>query len=334
MAEKVSVVIPNWNGLHWLPLCLDSLAAQSYRDFQVYVVDNGSTDGSVEWLKTHHPDLDLIENDTNLGFAGGMNCGFRAARGALLVALNNDVEVHPDWLATLIAAMDAHPEVGSGTSQLMDFKDRAVIDSLGDGFLPIGLSFKAGSKQIYPEGGLEVHDIQSPCAAASVYRKSMLDQIGLFDEDFFAYMEDIDLGLRAQRAGYRCIFVPQAIVYHIGSATSGGTASAFSLRHTIKNTYAVIIKNVPGPLVPIYLLLTFIFHVAALIGSLFSRKFDFIARHRTACLQGLWAAVMETPKSLKKRQSLRHFRKQTLTDFVAITKATWKLGQRVSQNIA
>ncbi|MGB7240816.1 MAG: glycosyltransferase family 2 protein [Sulfitobacter sp.] len=320
MAEKISVVIPNWNGAKWLPLCLDSLARQSFSDFRVYVVDNGSTDGSVELIKTNYPDHVVIENATNLGFAGGINCGFRAAKGALIVALNNDVETDPNWLAVMVAAMDDNPQAGFGASQLMDFKDRRVVDSLGDGFLPIGLSIKAWSRATYPPQGLSVHEVQSACAAASVYRKSMLDRIGLFDEDFFAYMEDIDLGLRAQMAGYRCIFIPGAIVYHIGSATSGGTASAFSIRQTVQNTYSVILKNVPLSLVPVYVVLTLGFHLAMLIGSFLTRKLDWVARNRGAVVAGLIKAARAAPDSLRKRAKMRNLRTQSTADFIAVTR--------------
>jgi hypothetical protein len=320
VTEKVSVVIPNWNGARWLPLCLDSLEKQTFTDFVVYVVDNGSTDTSVALIKTTYPDVILIENDENLGFAGGINCGFRVATGELIVALNNDVETDPHWLEVMVKTMDAYPLAGSGASQLMDFKHRDIVDSLGDGFLPIGLSTKAWSATRYPPDGLKVQEIQSACAAASVYRKSMLDRIGLFDEDFFAYMEDIDLGLRAQRAGYRCIFIPGAIVYHIGSATSGGTASSFSVRQTVSNTYQVILKNVPTILVPIYLTLTLALHIFALIASFFGGKFQWVADNRRSVLQGLRDAAKEAPNSLKKRHKMKGQKSQSTAGFLRVTR--------------
>lgn len=324
MAEKISVVIPNWNGRHWLPTCLDSLAAQTFTDFETYVVDNGSSDDSVHFIRENHPDVILIENKENLGFAGGMNRGLSMAKGDFLIALNNDVETDPLWLETIAQTMDLHPQAGSGASQLMDFRDRDVVDSLGDGFFPFGLSFKAWSGARYPSGGLPVRCVQSPCAAASVYRREMLDRIGLFDEDFFAYMEDIDLGLRAQAAGYSCIFIPDAKVYHIGSATSGGTASAFSIKLTVQNTYQVILKNVPAVLLPVYLLLTFLMHVSVLFSSLFLRKSNWIAKNRRAIVLGLSGALKEAPNSLKKRRKARHLRVQSAVDFLRITWRTFR----------
>lgn len=323
--EHISVVIPNWNGAHWLKACLDSLRAQTFRDFHVYVVDNGSTDDSVALMQVSYPEVTILRNETNLGFAGGINRGFVAARGALIVALNNDVEVDPDWLAVMARTMDQHPKAGSGASQLMDFKDRDLIDSLGDGFLPIGLSFKVASGLRYPATHFPVRAIQSPCAAASVYRREMLEEIGSFDEDFFAYMEDIDLGLRAQSAGYDCITIPGAKVYHIGSATSGGTASAFSIRLTVRNTYQVILKNVPLPLMFLYLGLTLSVHLLLLVASVLPIGPIWLRKHRKSLVQGLSAAAREAPNSLKKRRKFSGKRVETTWDFLLVTWRTWRL---------
>lgn len=324
MTEKISVVIPNWNGARWLRPCLNSLRAQRFRDFRVYVVDNGSTDGSVDLLRDHYPEVQVIAHPENLGFAGGMNSGMSAARGELIAALNNDVEADPGWLGAIAAAMDAHPEAGSGASRLMDFKSRDVVDSLGDGFLPVGLSFKAWSGAHYPANGLPLRHVQSPCAAASVYRRAMLDRIGLFDEDFFAYMEDVDLGLRAQAAGYACIFIPDAVVYHIGSATSGGTASAFSMRLTVRNAYQVILKNVPGLLVPLYVLATLSLHLGILAASFFVKRLAWVRDNRRAVATGLLAALREAPRSLKKRRRLRPLRVQGTAEFLRASWSTWR----------
>ena len=324
MAEKISVVIPNWNGKHWLKTCLDSLSAQRFTDFRTYVVDNGSTDGSAAFIRENYPEVILIENAENLGFAGGMNRGFSEARGELLIALNNDVETDPLWLETIAEVMDANPQAGSGASQLMDFEARDVVDSLGDGYFPFGLSFKAWSGSTYPVQGLPVREIQSPCAAASVYRREMLDRIGLFDEDFFAYMEDIDLGLRAQSAGYGCIFIPGAKVFHIGSATSGGTASAFSMKLTVRNTYQVILKNVPTILLPVYLALTLLLHLGVLFFSLFLSKSNWIAKNRRAVFQGISEALKEAPNSLRKRRKINLTRRQSTMEFIRITWRTFR----------
>lgn len=330
MSEKISIVIPNWNGEKWLACCLDSLRKQSFQDFHVYVVDNGSVDGSVSLLETSYPEVSVIRNDTNLGFAGGINRGFSKAKGALIVALNNDVEAHPDWLHRIDEAMDGDSEAGFAASQLLDFKKRSIIDSLGDGYLPCGLSFKIGAGRMESRAPKRPVEVQSACAAASVYRASMLSEIGFFDEDFFAYMEDIDLGLRAQRAGYRCIYVPDAKVYHIGSATSGGTASAFSLRQTVRNTYRVMWKNLPLPLLPVYLAMTFLFHIFVLIFSFIPVAPDWLRGNRGAVFQGLYSAICDTPKSLRKRRNLRALQRQGAGRFLLITWRSLQLHRQVS----
>jgi len=329
--EKISVVIPNWNGAHWLRPCLDSLQAQSFSDFRVYVVDNASQDDSVALMRRNYPWVTVIRNDENLGFAGGMNVGIARARGELIAALNNDTETDPDWLATLVAAMDAHPEAGTGASQLMDFKDRDIIDSLGDGYLPLGVSFKVGAGQRYNVQSSAPCKVQSACAAASVYRRAMLDEIGAYDTDFFAYMEDIDLGLRAQAAGYDCIFIPGAKVFHIGSATSGGSASAFSIRQTVRNTYQVTLKNVPVVLLPFYLGLTLSAQLGAVLVSFVPGRLDWLGRHRGALFSGLWAAAREAPNSLRKRRALRQSRRRGLRSFVAITFETFLLHRAIQR---
>ncbi|RKF14744.1 glycosyltransferase family 2 protein [Roseovarius spongiae] len=310
MSEHVSVVIPNWNGERWLPTCLNSLRRQSYGDFRVYVVDNGSTDGSVALMRRDYPEVEIVESAENLGFAGGMNLGFEAARGDLLVALNNDVETDPEWLATLVAAMEAAPGIGLAASQLMDFADREVIDSLGDWFNPLGLSRKVGAGQRAGELGERPVPIQTPCGAASVYRRELLDEIGAFDEDFFAYMEDVDLGLRALFAGHDCVFVPGARVYHIGSATSGGSASAFTIRQTVCNTYQVTLKNLPLPLLPVWIVTTLGVHVGALLLSFLPIAPRWLSRNRAAVLRGLGAALRQAPESLRKRRDMRNLRRR------------------------
>ncbi len=332
MSEKISVVIPNWNGAHWLAPCLDSLKAQSFRDFRVYVVDNASQDGSRELLGREYPWVRLIRNSSNLGFAGGMNAGIRQAEGELIAALNNDTVTDPGWLAALAEAMDAHPEAGLGASRILDFADRTLIDSFGDGFLPWGLSFKVGAG--CPDTGdpLPVTKVQSACAAASVYRAEMLRRIGSFDEDFFAYMEDIDLGLRAQSAGYECIFIPRARVYHIGSATSGGEASAFSIRHTVRNSYLVTLRNVPAPLLPIYLSLTLSGHLAALGISLLPGRLDWLARHRRHALAGMGDALRLAGPSLKKRRADNAFARRSTRRFAALSLQTWRLHRAISRH--
>jgi GT2 family glycosyltransferase len=324
--ERVSIVIPNWNGKKWLPVCLDSLRNQTFRDFVVYVVDNGSTDGSVEFMEASYPEVRVVRNSENLGFAEGMNVGIRASKGEYVVSLNNDTETDPDWLAELVRQMDRHPEMGSAASALLDFKDRSRIDSLGDGYSLDGRSYKVGSAQLfYPV--TEPFEILCPCAAASIYRSSMLKRIGLFDKDFFAYMEDVDLGLRAQLAGYRSICIPTAFVYHMGSATSGGGASAFTIRQTTRNIYRVIIKNVPLLLMPIFVLFALTSQLGLVVLSLVLPQFRWFRPHIRVYFEGLAHAFRDLPGNFARRRQVAGLKTMGTVAFVRMLMASRRLAR-------
>jgi GT2 family glycosyltransferase len=215
---RVSVVIPTWNGRDMLLHALGALDRQDYRDFEVVVVDNASTDGTVAAVQEKHPAVRLIVLPTNVGFAAGVNAGIVASGSELVVLLNNDTEVEPGWLSALVDAFDRHPEVGMCASKVLLFHDRTRLDSAGDqlGLFPSQIGHGALDSPRFDQE----REILSACAAAAAYRRSVFDTVGLFDERFFAYVEDVDLGVRAQLAGFRCLFVPGARVYHHASATS------------------------------------------------------------------------------------------------------------------
>ncbi|GBU16726.1 MULTISPECIES: glycosyltransferase family 2 protein [Methylobacterium] len=301
---RVAVVIPNWNGERWLRPCLDSLRRQTFRDFHVVVVDNGSVDGSLALLRESYPEVQVVANPTNLGFAAAMNIGIRACEEPLVAALNNDTEAHPEWLAALVAEIDRQPpEVGFLASKILDFSDRTVIDSVGDGYCRLGLSYKIGAGSRDTGQFREPFEVLSACAAASLYRREMLDAIGLFDEDFFAYMEDVDLGIRARLAGYRCFAVPEAIVYHVGSATSGGPASPFAIRLTTRNLFALILKTLPLWMVPGVLALALASQGAVLAKSLLTGRPAWLRANLSAYGSGVAAALRELPATLAKRRA-------------------------------
>jgi GT2 family glycosyltransferase len=245
MAMRVSVIIPNWNGGHHLPTCLAALRRQTCRNFEVIVADNGSTDGSLALLARDYPEVRVVALPDNRGFAGACNAGIRAARGEILVLLNNDTEAEPDWLAELVGSLDAHPEAGMAASKLRLFERRNVLHSAGDVYRCDGTPANRGV-WLEDEGQFdESNRVFSPCGGAAAYRRSMLAEIGLLDEDLGNYLEDVDLGWRAQLAGYRCLFVPKAVVYHRVSATGGGKIASF---YTGRNTVWVLAKNYPGSL--------------------------------------------------------------------------------------
>ena len=244
-----SIIIPNWNGIHHLPDCLDALRAQTYGQTEVILVDNGSTDGSQAFVTEHYPEVHLLELERNLGLTGGNNIGFDAARGEILISLNNDTEAHPRFIEALVTALIEQPEAGMAAAKMLLFDRRDHIHSAGDGYGQDGIPFNRGVWQ-RDEGQFDEPGwIFGGCGGAVAYRRAMLDDIGMFDESFFMYCEDVDLNWRAQLAGWRCWYAPQAVVYHKLSATGGGPIASY---YTGRNTLWVIAKNYPGTLLRKY----------------------------------------------------------------------------------
>lgn len=320
--ERVSVVIPNWNGARFLIPCLESLRRQSFRDFVTYVVDNGSVDGSRELLARDFPEVRVLGFEENCGFSTAINAGIKASRGDYVAALNNDTETDPEWLSELVRALDSRPEIGFCASKVLDFRNRDVIDSFGDGYARTGLAFKIGVSQ-RDDGRFDAPlEVLSACAAASIYRRAMLDDIGAFDEDFFCYMEDVDLGLRARLAGYRCLAVPTARVYHIGSASTGGGPSEFSVRMTTKNCYCVMIKNVPLGLLSLMLPLSVAAQALWVTRALFRTDDTKLRQRLRGYWQGLGAAISHVPAMLRKRRAVQRRRRITPRQFSALIRAS------------
>jgi GT2 family glycosyltransferase len=247
----VSVVVLNYNGKHYLEPCLSSLEKQTCRDFEVILVDNGSSDGSVEYVENNWGWVRVIALGENLGFCGGNNVGIREARGKYVALLNNDTEVDPRWLEELETALDNAlndgENVGFCASKMLVHGQPHTIDTAGDVFYACGVGGKRGYLEKDNGQYDEVEYVFGACAGAALYRRAMLEDIGLLDEDFFIYDDDIDLSFRAQLRGYKCLFVPTAIVYHKIGGTVGKT-SDFWLYLSRRNMLYVLIKNVPGRL--------------------------------------------------------------------------------------
>lgn len=242
---EFSIVIPNWNGKKFLQVCFDAIATQTFTgEVETILVDNASEDDSVAYTQKQYPWVRVLQLDKNYGFAGGVNRGIEAAKGKIIILLNNDTEVAPGWLQALYNAAGKYPEAGFFASKMMDFKERDIIDACGDGMTLSGTAFKIGMGEKDGPKYQEDRFVFGACAGASAYRREFFEKVGLFDEDFFAYLEDIDLDLRAQLQGIQCLFVADALVYHIGSATSG-TASPFLHKMVIKNHAHLIYKNYP-----------------------------------------------------------------------------------------
>jgi len=247
-AVPVSTIVVNWNGRAHLEGCLRSLLGQSLRGGEIVVVDNGSDDGSVELLQARFAqDIVLLRHDSNRGYAAGLNAGIGAARGRYLFALNNDTEVDEGCLHALVRAADAPPEAGSYAPKILSYFDRTVIDNVGHLLYPDGLSRGRGRLEIDRGQYENEEEVFLFSGCATLLRREMLADVGLFDEDLFAYCDDTDLGLRAQLAGWRCRFVPSALVYHKYSGSSGHY-SPFKAFLVERNRAWVALKCLPLPM--------------------------------------------------------------------------------------
>jgi GT2 family glycosyltransferase len=257
----VSIIIVNWNGMAHLPGCLDSLAGQTFRDFEVILVDNGSVDASVSFARDCHPWVKLILLDENIGFAAGNNRGLECAHGNYIVTLNNDTRTEPDWLEVLVRTADAHPGAGMVGCRICSFADPDVVDSLGMGICSDGMS--RGRFRNRRWSSLHLRDEENilfPSACAALYKRAMIDETGFFDDDFFAYAEDSDLGLRGRLAGWDAVLATQAVVYHKYSQSSG-SFSAFKVYLVERNHYWVALKSFPPGsllLLPLFTMLRYL----------------------------------------------------------------------------
>ncbi|MCP3138243.1 glycosyltransferase family 2 protein [Pyxidicoccus xibeiensis] len=244
----VSVIIVNFNGEKLLADCLGSLARQTYRDFEVIFVDNGSVDGSLARARELMPEAHFIPLQENTGFARGNNIGIAVARGTHIVLLNNDTEAEPRFLEELVRAAESHPKAGMVAPKILNFFDRALIDSVG-GLVMCADGIAQGRGRGEQDTGQydALEEVLLPSGCAALYRKAMLDEVGLFAEDFFAYCEDSDLGLRCRWAGYGAVSAPRAVVFHKYSASSS-TYSPWKLRLVERNHYLLTLRNFPAPM--------------------------------------------------------------------------------------
>jgi GT2 family glycosyltransferase len=291
-------VIPNWNGERFLGLCLGSLRNQAFEDFETVLVDNASTDGSLRLLERDFPEVRVISMSENRGFSAAVNAGIEASEANYVALLNNDTEVAPGWLEALVRAADSRPEASLFASKLVDFYDRRVLDGAGDALRLSGLPYRLGHGE-RDRGQFDAPGyVFSACGAAAMYRREMLDEIGLFDEDFVSYCEDGDLSFRAQLAGYRCLYVPGAVVYHMGSASTGGKRSATATRLGTRNSLSLLVKNLPLSAVPHVLPFFVLGQIARLLTAAATGTLE-------THLEGLAGAWHHLPLMLEKRREIQ-----------------------------
>ena len=245
--SKVTIIIPNYNGIDFLKDCIESLRYQSYKNFEVLIVDNGSKDKSVEYLKClesyeNNLNIKVIYLDENLGFAGGVNVGLAASDSEFIILLNNDTEVFPDYVEMLVNAIEKSEKIFAVNPLMINAHNKELVDDAGDGYSLLGWGYQIGVGEKVKDF-TKKRTVFSACAGASIYRKSILDEIGYFDEMHFAYLEDMDLSFRARLRGYIIGFEPKAKVYHLGSATSGSKYNSFKVRLAARNNIYLIYKN-------------------------------------------------------------------------------------------
>jgi GT2 family glycosyltransferase len=308
----VSVIVVNWNGREYLGECLDSLCRQTFPDFEVIVVDNGSTDGSVEYLESQFPGFArILRNAENRGFSGGNNQGIKAARGRYIALLNNDAQADRDWLKALMQAMQADHRLGMLASKIYLQGKPRIIDNVGHLIFRDGLNRGRGRLEEDHGQFNEKEEVLFPSGCAALYRREMLEEIGLFDEDFFAYGDDTDIGLKGRLAGWKCLYIPQAVVYHRYSRSSG-SYSPLKAFYVERNRVWIAVKYFPLPLLlqsPFYTCWRFLLQgYGALTGRGAAGKFGqeysrwqllrILVKAYISAIQGL-------PKMWKKRKEMK-----------------------------
>jgi GT2 family glycosyltransferase len=318
-APAVTAVVLNYNGRELLDVILPSLDAQTYPHLTVTVLDNGSSDGSAAYVRERWPHARVVALPENVGVAAALNRGLETVETELVALLNNDIELEPRWLELLVAQLRTHPEAASASGKLLRFDRRDVIDAAGDGMRWSSAAFNRGAGE--PDRGQfdRPEPVFSACAGAALYRRSAFDDVGLFDEDFFAYLEDVDWSLRAQLRGHASRYVPGAVGYHMRGATTGGARNRYRVMQR-RNQVWLVVKNYPaGAIVrraPGILLLN-----AGLALQ------DARQGGLTSTLRGWWAALRGLPRMLHKRREIQRARRVGLADLDdVITPEPWAKG--------
>lgn len=318
----ISVIIVNYNGLSHLRECLDSLRRQAFTDFEVIFVDNGSTDGSVSFVEENYPDIKVVKNRANLGFGEGNNVGMRIAQGKYVALLNNDTVTHPEWLRSLANAAESSPETfGMWASKILFYDNPEVIDTVGHLIYPDGQNIGRGRGELDRGQYDREEEVFFPSGCAALYSKKMLDEIGLFDPDFFAYADDTELGLRGRLAGWKCLFVPSSVVYHKYSATSG-RYSEFKVFLIERNRIWVLIKYFPLRYIilsPFYTIVRLGGHLAAAFRKKGAagrfKESSSLAAMMKVYLRANVDAFWGLRKMLKKRSQMKPIRKASSREF-------------------
>lgn len=299
---SIAVIIVNWNGKKFIAECLDGLRRQRWRDFSITLVDNGSVDGSRELVQENYPEVKLIGLAENVGFAAANNMAIKATDSDYVALLNPDTVAEAGWLENLVKALEKHPAAGMTASKMLLYGHPDIIDRAGDVYTRAGTALLEGRGQ--PAGRYSRQkEVFGACAGAALYRRRMLDAIGLFDEDFFLLYEDVDLSFRAQLQGYKCLYVPQAVVFHKASSSIGDDTPV-SVYYSHRNLEWVFIQNMPAGLFKKTLIPHLLYDLAAFLF--------FIGRGRGGdFIKAKWHALKGVRRALKKRSRVQAAKKVT-----------------------
>jgi GT2 family glycosyltransferase len=310
MDSVLSIIIVTWNSAAYLPRCLASLEEQTFQDFEIIIVDNGSSDGFVDGVEEKYSKLDFrIEKlGENTGFTVANNIGARMAKGKWIALLNGDAFPEPEWLENLVKAAEAYPNACFSSRQIQA-NNPDFLDGEGDLYRAIGFAKRINYNiPVYPAGE-DMAEIFSPCAAAALYPRQAFLDVGGFDEDFFSYYEDVDLGFRLRLHGLQAYYLPTAVVHHVGSASTG-KMSDFSVYHAHRNLVWTYLKNMPSLLLwvmlPLHIFVSFLF---------------MLTRHRNVILKAKRDALLVLNAVWKKRKYVQASRKASVWDiFYALDK--------------
>ena len=320
----VSIGIVTWNSSEHLDECVRAVRAQTHQPIELLVADNASTDGSLELLARAYAEVRVIRLDRNYGFTGACNAGLRAGQGEVLVLLNNDTRVEPGWLAALVETAESDSTVGMCASKMLFADHPDMINSTGISLDPVGIAWDRGGGERDDLQEQKPIEVFGPCGGAALYRRAMLDQIGLFDEDLVAYLEDLDLAWRARLAGWRCLYVPSARVYHVHSGTWVKN-SPWKSRLLGRNKVWTIAKNYSTDRLWIYLPLIVAYDLAAVIFALVTQRDINPMRGRLEGLKGL-------PGILRKRREvqalIQHNRGRPWHHYLSPLELPWQVSAR------
>jgi GT2 family glycosyltransferase len=333
----VSVIIPNWNGRRFLAECIDSLKRQTCPDFETILVDNGSSDGSADFVQERYGEfVRVLMNRENLGYTGGNNAGIRAARGEYIALLNNDTVVEPDWIDELIKATRYDGGIGMWASKVKSYDDRNRIEAVGELIYQDGLNRARGQYEADRGQYESMEEILFPPGCGGMYRKRLFEEMGGFDEDFFAYGDDAEIGLRIRLGGWKGLYVPGAVLYHKGSGSTG-QYSPFKAFYVERNRFWITIKYFPTPLIFLSLFFTFYRFLLQAFGAVTHRgaagKFTEIhspSRLVWILLKAYGSAFFFLPRMWSKRKRLKLLRKVSYGEFYGWFKRFGISGKEIS----